>query len=257
MVMRFWESFDLYKIESKLMNKRQCIAIALLGLLGVASLGIAPLEALLPPSVNNVPRLALLIQPLVLVLIMSALGCWAAPKLGLGAPILGLSPKNPTRALLSPIIISIVAVASILIAYSWFSRNIALAVTDPNIQRIANFQVPLVTKLLYGGISEEVICRWGLMSAFGLLAIKLGAAREKALWIGNSAAALLFALGHLPLLFAIMPDPPFLFPLLIVAGNMIPGLIFGALFARFGIEAAMIAHGGAHLLSTAVIAVMH
>ena len=41
-----------------------------------------------------------------------------------------------------------------------------------------------------------------------------------------------------------------------LAGNFIPGMLFGWLYWRRGLEAAMIAHALAHLLSTAALALL-
>jgi hypothetical protein len=66
------------------------------------------------------------------------------------------------------------------------------------------------------------------------------------------AAALLFALGHLPMLFLVAPAAPAGIVAAVIVGNALPGLLFGMLFVRDGLEAAMIAHALAHLLATLV-----
>jgi membrane protease YdiL (CAAX protease family) len=72
------------------------------------------------------------------------------------------------------------------------------------------------------------------------------------LWNAIFIAAALFAVGHLPFLFAIPVHPQ---PLLIVSvmlGNFIPGLMFGWLFWRRGLEAAMLSHAFAHCVNATV-----
>jgi Type II CAAX prenyl endopeptidase Rce1-like len=239
------------------MNERARIgvAIAVLGLVGVASIGLAPLETILPPEAGHVPRAALLIQPAVLMLVATVLGAWAAPQLGLGAPVIeALVGRRPARdafnRLAVPALIGAVAVALILLAYGAWSEAVLPVGDDGKVRAMRDFQVPLVSRLLYGGLSEEVLGRWGLMSLLALGAVKLGLARGRALWAGNMVAALLFAAGHIPLLMLLMPSPPLWMVGAVLIGNMIPGLIFGWLFQHRGLEAAMLAHAGGHLLAT-------
>ena len=62
-------------------------------------------------------------------------------------------------------------------------------------------------------------------------------------------SALLFALGHLPAaqaLAGVLTPQVLAFVLL---GNMAWGLVAGALYARYGLEAALLAHVLAHTLS--------
>ena len=233
--------------------KRLGLALALLGALSVSSLLLAPLETLIPPETGrSIPRMALIIQPLLLVLGGVALGCWAAPKLGLDAPIIrGLIDRtlfgSTVMGMLAPAIVSGLAVAAVLMGYDTLTASTFGNSADPIMTKLANFQVPLASKLLYGGIGEELLARWGLMSFFAFMALKLGLLRDRSLWAGNIIAALLFGLGHLPLLYLLIPAPPLWLLATVIAGNVIPGLIFGWLFSRKGLESAMLAHGLGHL----------
>ncbi len=95
--------------------------------------------------------------------------------------------------------------------------------------------------------------RWGLMSLLGWVAWRLGGRPDPVpawcLWAGAAGAALLFALGHLPVLFMAYPNPSPGLLAAVLAGNAVPGLLFGWLFWRRGLEASMIAHALAHLLA--------
>jgi membrane protease YdiL (CAAX protease family) len=236
--------------------KRLCISLALLGTLAVSSLLLAPLETLLPPELGaSIPRASFIIQPLVLVLASVALGCWATPKLGLDAPIIrGMLERTAIASLIRNSLVSAIiggmAVTGVLVAYEILTATAFSNATDPMAAKLANFQVPLATKLLYGGIGEELIARWGLMSAFALIALKLGLLRSQSLWAGNGIAALLFGLGHIPFLFMLIPSPPLWLVATVIVGNIVPGLILGWLFSRKGIEVAMIAHAFGHLFFT-------
>ena len=93
------------------------------------------------------------------------------------------------------------------------------------------------------GIDEEIIFRWGLLSAVLVLMRKLGA--RDGFWIANIVVTLLFGAGHLPATAALagpLTAPTVAYVLL---GNVPPGLLFGWLFRRRGLESAMLAHGAA------------
>lgn len=235
--------------------------LSLLGLIGTASMLLAPLERLVPTEMPAMTlRLLAIIQPSVLVLALAALGLWAGPKLGLDAPVVrAWAERRPIlpvlRSQLLAAAIAGAAAAAVLILF-W------LRVTGmPGVaEKLGNLQLPIVTKLLYGGIVEELMLRWGLMSFFAW-AIWRMAGRPSGppawcLWAAMTVAAILFAAGHLPVLYLLLPGPPPQLLLMVLAGNAVPGILFGWLFWRRGLEAAMIAHALAHLFSVAALAVL-
>ena len=56
----------------------------------------------------------------------------------------------------------------------------------------------------------------------------------------------------MPLLIVISPNPQPWLVAAVLLGNAIPGVLFGWLFWKKGIEAAMLAHILAHLISSAL-----
>lgn len=231
-------------------DKRLLVTMLALGLAAVATLGIAPLETILPPQVQ-VPRAVLLIQPAIITMLCALLGWWTLPRTGLDAPVLrALLGKAdwsaPLRRGLPAAAAVAVVAALILVAYALGTAGVALGMPQ--------LDIPLITRLGYGGVGEEIIARWGLLTAFMALALGLGQSRTAAFWAANSLAALLFALGHFGVLFALMPHPPLWLLIAVVLGNFIPAAAFGWLYRSFGIESAMLAHGGAHALFWSVAA---
>lgn len=227
-------------------------ALWLLGLLGLLSLLFAPLEVMQPAGLDFSPlqfRLLSLVNPLILLTLTVAIGGLLARRIGLDAPmvraVLARRPIGPVlRPQLVPALLVGAGVAAMLLAYARLSADwLADAPT---------FSMPLLPKLLYGGVTEELLCRWGLMSMFAWVAWRLEAERGTALVIGAVLAALLFAAGHLPVLYMLLPNPPAHVIAGILLGNALPGLLFGWLFAARGLEAAMLAHALAHLFSTAL-----
>jgi len=185
-----------------------------LGLAAVATLGFVPLETILPPQVQ-VPRAVLLIQPAIITMLCALLGWWTLPRTGLDAPVLrALLGKTdwtaPLRRGLSAAAAVAVVVALILVAYALGTAGVVLGMPQ--------LDIPLITRLGYGGVGEEIIARWGLLTAFMALALRLGQTRNAAFWAANSLAALLFALGHFGVLFALMPHPPLWLLIAVVLG---------------------------------------
>jgi hypothetical protein len=237
------------------------------GLLGVASLLFAPLERLIPIQAS-VPiqasalelRALAIIQPTLLTLLAGFLGGVLAPKVGLKAPLIdalstGGNFRYVLRGQLPAALWSALAASAFVAIYGLeIAPELSKGSTFPG------FEPPLVTKILYGGITEEVLTRWGLLSALVWSLWRL-AGRPVVVpvafyWTAVVISAFLFASGHLPLLFAIVRQPPAWIVATVVVANVGPGLLFGWLFWRRGIEAAAIAHGLTHVFASAVILVI-
>jgi hypothetical protein len=237
------------------------LRIALLGLVGVASLAAVPFERLVPDDIDPLLlRLLAMIQPAMMIVGAALLGAWAAPRVGLGAPIVealarreGIGPLLRRQA--GPVLGVATIVAAMLVLF-W-----RVVVAAPSSGQLLSLEMPLITKLLYGGIAEEVLLRWGLMSALVLAAWRLAARSEAQPPRGCFVAAIivsagLFAIGHLPILFLLAPAAGVELVLLVLAANLVPGLLFGWLYWRHGLEAAMLAHAGAHLAATIGLALL-
>ena len=117
--------------------------------------------------------------------------------------------------------------------------------------------MPLAVRLLYGGITEELLMRWGLMTFLVWLLWRVIARRSVApgrtlIWTAIAASAILFGLGHLPMVMASLGPLPLGLAAYVVTANATFGVVAGLLFWRWGLEAAMLAHVTAHLFAAAV-----
>ncbi len=233
------------------------VLLWLLGLPGV----VAVVWTLLPPLQANaallpLPLWAVLLlsglQTAVLLALAVAIGVWLAPRVGLQVPVLaawlGGGPVGPAlRAVVAPGVMGGVAGA----AWLWALAQVAPQALQPSDPASA---VPLVVKLLYGGITEELLVRWGVMTLLlwlGWRVVQRGQGLPGKALVAAAVvlSALLFAVGHLPAAQAmagVLTPPVVLF---VLAGNTAFGLLAGALYARRGLEAAIVAHVLAHLLS--------
>jgi len=235
--------------------------LSLLGLIGVASMLFAPLERIVPTDMSATTlRLLAVVQPTLLVLAFAALGLWAGRKLGLDSPaVRAWADKKPVLPVLRRQLPSaaVGGFAAALLLVGFWQTVIAMPGLE---EKLATFQMPLVTKLLYGGIVEELLLRWGLMSFLAWAIWRLSGRPVRipdwCYWSAIAAAALLFAVGHLPMLYLLVPEPPAGLVWLVIVGNTLPGLLFGWLFWKRGLEAAMIAHALAHLFSVIMLAAL-
>lgn len=243
------------------MRRWQVLLIA--GGIGVASLLLVPFETLINRPIPPLAlRLLACVQPALLLAVAVFVGELTARPTKLRAPLVeawlaGDRSGAVLRRQLPPALAAGVAVALILVGYDRTIGRELLAGAGAH-SRLAAFDLPLATKLLYGGLGEELIARWGLVSALTWVGWRVaGRPRQTPAWALTAAvalAALLFAAGHLPLLFLVAPSASPAIVAAVLAGNAIPGLLFGWLFVRSGLEAAAIAHMAAHFLAFLALA---
>lgn len=115
--------------------------------------------------------------------------------------------------------------------------------------------------VLYGGIIEELMMRLFLMSLVVFLLNKLVSVIRRTqqpdvptwiYWLAIGIVALLFAAGHLPATAAMIGLSPMIVLRSFVL-NGIAGFLFGLLFWKKGLTAAMIAHASTHLFNQLVL----
>lgn len=208
--------------------------------LGVPGIALLPFLLSVP---EGVPAIALVVNPLILLIVAAIAGAWAAPRAGFGsAVVLGTPIRLRHLGLwLAAGLVTGLAVAMIDHATAPFWQ-----VEGVHTLREGRDAASLALGLLYGGLTEELLLRFGFMSllAVGLLRLL---PRQASLWIAAVLAALAFALAHLP---AVVLEAGALPPALLartLIWNGLLGFAFGAAFLRHGLEAAILAHMGAHL----------
>ncbi|MCP4522524.1 MAG: CPBP family intramembrane metalloprotease [Cytophagales bacterium] len=121
-------------------------------------------------------------------------------------------------------------------------------------QKLSAFIQPtLLMKVLYGGITEEILMRFGLMTLFCLVFSKLIKKEKVNVWIAIVLSSLLFAIGHLPIAFAVLETPSIFIILYIVIGNTLGGMAFGYVYWKYDLKTAMLAHITTHLHLTLIL----
>ncbi len=247
-------------------NKRLLFVILwLAGLTGVLSFLLVDLDALIKilPAATGIPTITLalkllsLIQPAVILSVAVLVGVVLASKVGLSSPVAeaAASGGNLASALKPQIIPGIVGGLAGGVSLVLIALVLKPFLSPEVVARIGEFGkiLPLPTRLLYGGITEELLLRWGLMTLLVWAAWRLfqkGQDRPKpAFFVGAIlVSSLVFAIGHLPVAFMLFPEPTLALILFVIVGNSAFGLIAGYLYWKKGLESAMIAHALAHVV---------
>lgn len=229
----------------------------LVACLGLAALlvGAPYLAATLGPLLEALPNeaspgkllAAQLAQLAVMVVLAAGVGAKLAWRVGLRAPALeawARGERAPRIDLLRPLLWGSGAALALLVLFTLvlaprLPRAIVEAETGP-------WYLSFLT-LVYGGVLEEILLRWGALTLLLWLALRARMVPAAAFWIANALAALLFAAGHLGTAALLAGG---LTPWLVgyvLGANAALSLLFGWISRRHGLEAAMVAHAAADL----------
>ena len=231
------------------------VSLLLLDLAAVAALFPAPAESL--PRITPAIKLLGLVQPTVLLAVAVLVGVVLAPKVGLSAPVAeALVTRQPVVPAFRPQLVpgvlgGVVGGALVLLSAAVFKPFL----TAETLARISQFTrlLPLPTRFLYGGITEELLLRWGLMTLFVWIAWRLfQKARSKpttaCFVIAILISAFIFALGHLPAAVVLLGEPTAAVVLFVIVANSAFGIVAGYLYWKYGLESAMVAHALGHVI---------
>lgn len=238
----------------------------LIGMVGVLSL-LFILPALLRNQPISLPIWVVYLIQLVQSGIILAVAVWVgvafAHKVNLFSPCIEalVTKKSFFEKLhpqLGPACLGGFIVGVLLIGMSFVTPHELLSVVTKDINPI----LKIFTEVLYGGVTEEILLRWGVMTLILWLLWRLIQANENIpssnlVWIAIIASSLLFSLAHLPAAYILAGHLTFSIFAYVVVGNTVAGIMFGFLYQRFGLESAMIAHALAHLVADAIILVLH
>jgi hypothetical protein len=219
------------------------------------------------PLKMSMPKLMLLsfIQTAVIFAVVTGVGILAAHAIGLGAPYIehALGSGEPMHSLAqmsgAAVVWGLFAGAILLIADLFFLPYWPQPLVDTakKTTLLENFAASF-----YGGMDEEILMRLFGLSALAWLLSKIwhttaGLPTSAVLWIANIVLAIIFGLGHLPALKAMLGKIPPAMLMRSLLLNAPVGVICGWLFWTYGIEAAIIAHFSAdiiyHVFGTVVL----
>ncbi|WP_276302733.1 CPBP family intramembrane glutamic endopeptidase [Halorussus lipolyticus] len=106
-------------------------------------------------------------------------------------------------------------------------------------------------RFLYGGITEELMLRFGLMSVIAFVGWRVTGHRTDGpgpavMWAAIVVSAVLFGVGHLPALAQSVDLTPALIARTVLL-NAVAGVLLGWLYWQRSLEAAMVGHAAFHV----------
>ena len=225
------------------------------GMLGMVAVTVTLLRELLEGIVLPIPLWAISIISLGQSAVFVALSVWAgvslAPRVGLQAPILSawISRVSIAPVFRTPVINGLMGglLGGVFLFGAWRYAPGVLADAQERLN------LPLFARVLYGGITEELLLRWGLMTVLVWLAWRFVQRRQGApgtayVLLAIFLSAMLFGAGHLPTAIQLVGPLNASEVAWVLGVNTTFGLLFGYLFWRSGLESAMIAHALTHVV---------
>lgn len=255
------------------MRKQLFLILFALGMAGVLSfllvdlatlIALAPAQARAeaPPIAPWAFKILSLIQPTILLAIAVLIGVRLANQVELAAPFveaLAAGQGNAGAALkpqIVPGIIGGLVGGFAIVAVFLLFRPLLL---PEIVARMTQFTrlLPFPTRVLYGGITEELLLRWGFMTLLVWLAWRLiqrgRGAPSRATFIGAILiSSVMFGIGHLPIAIFLFPEQQAVFVVYVILANSLFGLVAGYLYWKKGLESAILAHMVAHVVLVTV-----
>ncbi len=238
------------------------IILTIIGIIGIASfltmevtLSSEAQEILAKHFTPQQIKLLILINPTFILLIAVLTGVILYDKVKLSAPLIerlaGINSKEISRGeilkygITAGIISGILACLSALIFNPFISSEL--------LQLGEKIKPGLAVRFLYGGFTEEIMMRFGLMTLLVWIFSKIFRGLKPIVyWTGILLAAVIFALSHFPIVYQAIENPSSLLLMYILIGNSIGGIIFGWLYWKKGLESAFIAHIFSHVVMVLV-----
>ena len=241
-------------------NFKTALILFFIGMLGVASV-IPVIPQLLASKADSLPfsmeviQLITVAQSSVMLIVMIWLGMVFSKKVGLTAPVISalVHSENVIDKLtpqIKPAIIGGVIAGLLLLV---LMNTLTVYLPEEFNRAIANTDFPWYARIFYGGITEELLIRWGLMSFFvwGLYRLtqkKDSEIRDYNYIVAIILAALIFGAGHMGAVFAMTSEVTVALIAYIVLLNSFFGFIGGYLFWKYGLECAIGAHMMTHVI---------
>jgi len=229
------------------------LAIWVAGMIGVIPATFIMLPDLIAQRLHRPPRLPISVgsllssaqAALVLALLVWA-GVTLAPRVGLRAPAFAalVSGRSIAQALAPQLVPGILG-GLLVAAIPWYftSHGLIVELHSPR---------SLVTAVLYGGITEEILMRWGVMTLLVWLGWRWlekspGQVSAGAVWAAIVISAVIFGAGHLPSTRLLLGHLTTFAVVSVTAGGALFGIVAGWLYWRYGLESAILCHAVAHV----------
>ncbi|MGJ3262982.1 MAG: CPBP family glutamic-type intramembrane protease [Salinarimonas sp.] len=231
-------------------------ALGFLGIVAMAArIGLDGLRAVegAPQVPDGVLLVLLVAQPAVLLAIAVAVGVALSEKAGLRSWLTARLRGDPLPLVSFPTVVGTLALTTAL-ALLALVLDVAFRMAAPGafvgMPGADHALIPRLSALLYGGVTEELMLRYGLMTglAWAVLALARGRAavrRAGVMWVVVLVVAIVFGAGHLPALSASV-EPNLVLVVRTVTINALLGTLYGWLYWRYALEHAILAHAFTH-----------
>lgn len=201
------------------------------------------------PDISKRISILAMIQSFFLTFIMCIGGAVISQKTGLKAPVLeamlhGQPFIEQLQNILLPSLL-FALLAFVLFAFLFYMVCASL-IDDKSFQilRTIHQQLGLDGALLYGGVLEEIIARWGMFNAlvFFCLIFVRDPQHNGVLWIAAVISACVYAFSQLPAYFAAGCIKSRQFIYCFLALHLCTSMIFAYVFWQYGLVAAIFSH---------------
>lgn len=215
------------------------------------------------PSGLSLPLLAVLsgVNPLLLLGVACLLGAYAAPRVGLhsyaidrmgtGDGIWQRLRNDVGLAVGIGILGGALIVVLDAVLMPFVAQDLPQSVIGTTMPTVLDVLAYIPVRFLYGGITEELMLRFGLMSVLAFVGWRVTGHRTDdpgpaVMWASIVVSAVLFGVGHLPALAQSVDLTPALIARTVLL-NAVAGILFGWLYWRRSLEVAMVAHASFHV----------
>jgi len=232
------------------------LSLAGVGLFGVVAFALTAPKSLLdqlPIEGSRRKRLILGLQPAILTILLAAAGAGVADRAASTSLIAGAAagndlPEDWLTPLAVFLLVGIVLGALLYLTDRWWKPWWSTPEDDDLIEA---WRPPnVIAGVTYGGLTEEVLMRWGIMAVILWAAVSIAGSGGDpdlgSVWLAIVLSSLIFAAGHLPAAM-LGRKRSARFVVRILALNTLAGLLFGWLFWEWNLETAMAAHIGFHV----------
>lgn len=228
---------------------KKVIAVFILGLVAGAVIGVQQIMSLTPEMESQIVArlgtkqviiIVAMLQTAVMAGIATIIGAWVSPKVGLNKPFI-----YNRKSIAAAVVMGLVSASCIVIPEKLFFAG-ALGLEE----KFKFSWLYFLGSVLYGGIIEEILLRFGLMTLIIWIASKMTkSADSNGIYItGIVIAALLFAAGHLPATAQMLGLNPVSVSRTLLL-NFLPGIGFGYLYWKHGLAYGMLGHISTHVIS--------
>ena len=192
-------------------------------------------------------------QTLFMILVMSFVGTALSSRTGLHAPLLeallqGKAWFNSFQITMVPTVLY--SLLALIVFCGLYYRLVETILDEQSLQAMAKLRSALGWDgcILYGGVVEEILVRWGLMNLvmfFALLFFRQNS--NLVVWSSIIFSGVMFGIGQIPAYIAAgcVSSRRFIYSILLL--SLWQSLVFGFLFWQYGLISSMLAHMLFHL----------